>query len=291
MRYLLYFALLILTACGQPRDAPDEQYNEDLAKTEAAVSLWIRESAMYPESYVSGSFENFEGSEPSVEDAESPTSLAYYKVDHVHQVKDRFGDLQTVNMSFVLDQRYEIMAIMDPTKPTLRANANLWIHQFGKRSEYETWLGNQDRAEILPKADSAREAGDYDHAALLYTSILESNDTCASCLLHRGNTFHSLHQHDKAIADYSRLIQLTPTDWRPYANRASSYYRSKQYEKALTDYQKAQSIKPAFDNQICHMLFFTGKPEEACKHYALAMEKGDTVFSPEIPKYCAGKAP
>jgi tetratricopeptide (TPR) repeat protein len=142
-----------------------------------------------------------------------------------------------------------------------------------------------NKEKIHKDADALVHAKEYKKAIPLYTKIL-NRDTCLGCLFDRGLSYLQTEQFDKSISDYDEYINTNKTKWEAYANRASAWYRKNKYKEALKDYLTAHSLKPIFHNQISHMLFITGKKDEACTYYRAAMANGHTDFDESITEYC-----
>ena len=138
----------------------------------------------------------------------------------------------------------------------------------------------------LYKADSTNEAVN------VLSKVISSNDTCYDAHLYRGWAYKDLKEYENAYNDFGKLIYLKKDSEVGYANRASIYYLKSDYLNALKDYQKALAINPKATilyNPISHMLFITGKKDEACKYYQMSQALGDSTFNEEIIEYCRDK--
>ena len=52
----------------------------------------------------------------------------------------------------------------------------------------------------------------------------------------RGTAYSTMHEYDKAIADFTEAIKLDPKNHYSYNNRGVAYYDNKNYSQAYQDY-------------------------------------------------------
>jgi tetratricopeptide (TPR) repeat protein len=76
--------------------------------------------------------------------------------------------------------------------------------------------------------------------------MLELNPNFAEAYNNRGNAYHRLSQHERAIEDYNKAIELNPSYADAYSNRGAVYYGLNQHERAIEDYNKAIELNPNF---------------------------------------------
>jgi TPR repeat len=70
--------------------------------------------------------------------------------------------------------------------------------------------------------------------------------TGAEFYLQRGEDFSSVHQYDRAIADYTTAIQLKPDYAEAYNDRGFAYYLNGHVERAIADYTRAIELRPDY---------------------------------------------
>ena len=63
----------------------------------------------------------------------------------------------------------------------------------------------------------------------------------------RAAAYRTLHQPDKAIADYNTMMQLDPKAWQPYQYRGATYFESGQWDKAVDDFTQVLKMNPGDD--------------------------------------------
>jgi len=158
-------------------------------------------------------------------------------------------------------------------------------------------LGFQSCVEIDVNKEIAKGKRQYDADSLnqsieTLSRVIQKVDTCSDCFLFRGFAFKDLRKYDKAIEDFTSFIALSKDPYLCYANIGSVYYLKNDYSNSLTNFQKALELHPRgikLYNPICHMLFATGKKDEACDYYSMALSNGDSTFDNKIVEYCTEK--
>jgi tetratricopeptide (TPR) repeat protein len=68
----------------------------------------------------------------------------------------------------------------------------------------------------------------------------------AEFYLRRGEDFSSVHDYDRAIADYTTAIQLRPDYAEAYNDRSFAYYLKGDAERAIADYTRAIELRPNY---------------------------------------------
>ena len=86
--------------------------------------------------------------------------------------------------------------------------------------------------------------GDYKAALSNLTDSIRINPANAKALYHRGITFQVLENYEAALADLSQAVQLNPFQFNPLFQRAQTYYHLGDYTRALSDCVKALYIDP-----------------------------------------------
>jgi cytochrome c-type biogenesis protein CcmH/NrfG len=68
----------------------------------------------------------------------------------------------------------------------------------------------------------------------------------AEFYLRRGEDFSSVHDYDRAIADYNTAIRLKPDYAEAYNDRGFAYYLRGDAERAIADYTRAIALRPDY---------------------------------------------
>ena len=141
----------------------------------------------------------------------------------------------------------------------------------------------------LGKGVELYKNGEMRESIQVLSNVLAVNDTCFQAHLYRGFAYKKLKDYDGALKDFNALIGINKKSPAGFANRASVFYQLNDYSKALSDFQAAfqlDTTQTILCNPLCHMLFATGREEEACYYYARCMAQGDTTFNSSIRAYC-----
>ena len=109
-----------------------------------------------------------------------------------------------------------------------------------------------------PSADSYYETAlsnitedDADNAVANLGKAIELNPNYVEAYMMRGLIYGSLHEFDKAIADFEKVVELEP-DNEPakeirtaaYAARGAGYAEEEHYDKAIADFERAAELDP-----------------------------------------------
>jgi predicted Zn-dependent protease len=107
--------------------------------------------------------------------------------------------------------------------------------------------GGEGRYAYIKRADTYREAGDYEKAVREYTRAIAIDPRYGAAYLSRGDAYAYQDLYDRAIADYETIIQLEPSNARAYASRGFAHESKEEYEKAIADFEKAIELRPDYD--------------------------------------------
>lgn len=95
---------------------------------------------------------------------------------------------------------------------------------------------------------AAHQRGQYLEAIMHFTTDINSGSNTTHNLAvvynNRGNTYMSLRQWDKALADFNRAIELDPSHANTYYNRALVWDKKGDKQKAEADAKKYAALAP-----------------------------------------------
>jgi tetratricopeptide (TPR) repeat protein/S1-C subfamily serine protease len=123
----------------------------------------------------------------------------------------------------------------------------------------------------------------YEKAISDYTQAIKINSKFTSAYSSRGIAYSSLQQYEKAISDYTQAIKINPKDALIYEVRGIAYSSLQQYKKAILDYTQAIKINP----KDALAFFKRGANYSSLKQYenavldytqAIKINPKDTVF-------------
>jgi tetratricopeptide (TPR) repeat protein len=150
--------------------------------------------------------------------------------------------------------------------------------------------GSIDIEKETKKGIRQYEADSLNFAIKILTNVINETDSCSECFQYRGFAYKDLKEYDKALIDFDSFVKLNSNKAYGYANRGSIHYINLDYEKALVDFKYALKLDSSFTamyNTISHMLYATGRKDEACDYYQWAIAFEDTAFDHRIIEYCS----
>jgi len=96
-------------------------------------------------------------------------------------------------------------------------------------------------------------------------------------------------EYNRAIRYFSENIENYPGEAQCFTDRASIYLKMKSWNAAIYDYSMALDLWPrdgeAYYNKGV-ALFNSGKTEEACHDFRMALRYGNRKASGMLSKYC-----
>lgn len=181
--------------------------------------------------------------------------------------------------------------------------------------------GNLKYLRLLARAQTG--LSDAAGASSSYTKLIESEAADAGLFLQRADCYIKTGENDKALADikryltiypgngealslagkveaksgdnlqaiefFSQNLKLHPNDPRCYIDRANSYFVSKSWDMAINDYSMSLDLNPS-DSEVWLnkgiALVNTGKTEDACHDFRLALRYGSKRVADYISRYC-----
>jgi len=78
------------------------------------------------------------------------------------------------------------------------------------------------------------------------TAATPGSPSGAEFYLRRGEDFSSVHDYDRAIAEYTTAIRLKPDYAEAYNDRGFAYYLKGDAERAIADYTRAIALRPNY---------------------------------------------
>jgi tetratricopeptide (TPR) repeat protein len=116
--------------------------------------------------------------------------------------------------------------------------------------------------ELLSSADEARWNLDYEAAARIYESVLDTDPENIEALLGLAYSYRELERYDEAVALCDRLIALYPDDSYYWEEKGGILEEFGDYEGALACYVRAEELTPldppTISSGITRMLESTG---------------------------------
>ena len=133
---------------------------------------------------------------------------------------------------------------------------------------------NYENSQLLLRAISLMEQGDYNNALLCVNDALKKSDYEIAYML-RGNIYMDKGNLDKAISDYSHVISRNPYFFDAYYRRGLCYDAVGIKDNALLDYDKAVS------SGIFSIKLYAnrGKINMEKKNYAIAISDTQKALS------------
>ena len=135
----IYIAILfaLFSSCGGHVLSKQEiqKYQSSQRKCEDAVTFWIKNQALYPDSYQSLGFKEYREASEYQGSKKISGSESYY-IWHSHTLKDVKGELKTFSGYFLLENDFFINTIstekLTLVGPSFPPRTELWISQFGR---------------------------------------------------------------------------------------------------------------------------------------------------------------
>ncbi len=131
--------------------------------------------------------------------------------------------------------------------------------------------------ELLKKADSSKNEGDYTTAFDYYTKALKLNPRIASAYYNRGIIWGINGDYDQAISDFTEALKIAPRIPMAYYYRGVAWGKKNDSDRAVIDYTKALEIDPqiplAYHNRGI-ILYDKGDYNRACSDFQKACDLG-----------------
>ncbi len=146
MKCFLTIIILTLTSCIYRHSLEERKlFQNNFNNTQSAVTKWIKEHAMYPESYYSVSFEEYSESWEKNGSVKVPNSECY-KIKHSHKLLNKDSILETFDGYFIMDNNF-VMNTIEIEKSNSFCGAfppeiRVWTDKF------ERLLNSQDSMEM-----------------------------------------------------------------------------------------------------------------------------------------------
>lgn len=99
-------------------------------------------------------------------------------------------------------------------------------------------------SERLRRGIEQHRRGEYASAIRGFTEVLSLQPKNIDALMHRGSSYLSLREADRAAADFSDVIQISPDYVMAYSYRGDAFYLTRDYARAQADYSESLRRKP-----------------------------------------------
>jgi len=122
-----------------------------------------------------------------------------------------------------------------------------------------------------------------------FNKATQLNPNMAKFYNKRGLTYSYMGMSDEAFADYFRALELDKTGAEVYNNIGFEYTILDKHEEAISYFNTALKIKPEFEEALMNRgsaLFFTGKPNDACRDWKKALDLGFEQAVEILNKHC-----
>lgn len=130
--------VLICSCRSSSEEHKDFLVNRD--KTQKAVSAWIMDHALNPDSYKSISFDEYSESNIDINGVKKKGSECY-SILHTHEILDKDSILKSFTGYFVLDNEF-IVNRVEEKKSNISGNSfppetAIWINRFGRPANHQ----------------------------------------------------------------------------------------------------------------------------------------------------------
>ena len=130
-------------------------------------------------------------------------------------------------------------------KPSLSGPPS--VNQVEKGTSTHVFFGGDTMDDLLVKALSSHNAGEYTSAISLYTSILKmapQDHLKAIVRVHRGMAYFAKADYEAAIDDFSESIRLDPTNAKALYYRGVIFQLLEDYEASREDLTRSVRLNP-----------------------------------------------
>ncbi len=143
-------------------------------------------------------------------------------------------------------------------------------------------------ADLMQRADSLREQGEFEEAIAIYGSALELDPDSIDAYLGRATALNALTRYEEARQDFDRVLEAEPDNIQALRGRALAYMEEGNQAGALADYSQIIELDEA-DSEVYGargaVYLALDRYEEAVGDFATAIE-----LAPEVSDYYARRA-
>lgn len=149
MKFLKILAILTISNCGHKLSPIEQkQYQENINKAQNEVSKWIKEHALYPESYESVSFGEYSESFSKRVDEKIPNTETYI-IKHTHKILDKDSNMTTFSGYFILEHDYSVNIIEAERSKSIGGafppQLQIWMDNFGRPANHQDSLEFEEK--------------------------------------------------------------------------------------------------------------------------------------------------
>ncbi|MBO0358001.1 hypothetical protein J0X19_08600 [Hymenobacter sp. BT186] len=136
--------ILLINSCKHRLTSEeDKHYQDNIRKSQKGISDWIKNNALYPNSYKPISFSKYSESYTAENDAKIPNTEIYV-LKHIHNILDKDSNLTTFSGYFILEHDYSVN-IIETTRSNSVGGAfppetQIWMNKFGRTMTHQDTL-------------------------------------------------------------------------------------------------------------------------------------------------------
>ena len=94
---------------------------------------------------------------------------------------------------------------------------------------------NNNLMDLNKQAQDAYDAGDFQKALTISTSIIDADAKSTDAYYIRGRSYMGVGKYNEAVADLNKVIEVAPGFVIPYVDRANAYMALQDYKKAFEE--------------------------------------------------------
>jgi hypothetical protein len=135
----ILWMMVLISSCW-PSTEEHKHFLDNRDKTQKAVSAWIKDHALYPESYKSISFDEYSESYTDRNGVKKKGSECY-SILHTHEILDKDSILKSFTGYFVLDNEFIVNRIEEQKSnisgTSFPPKTEIWINRFGRTANHQ----------------------------------------------------------------------------------------------------------------------------------------------------------
>jgi hypothetical protein len=155
MKLLMYLTILTVFSCShQLTEEEQKEFEATHEKVQTGVSDWIKNHALYSDSYESISFSGFSESVSKRHDEKIPGTEKYV-IKHTHKIVDKDSNVVTFSGYFILENDFDVNIIELERSNSIGGafppQTQVWTNQFGRP------LNAQDSLKLDQKQEQVKD--------------------------------------------------------------------------------------------------------------------------------------